>query len=105
MHHKSILKVFAGLFSLGIVFSILTFFTPYIYYPEIIFSSIFVFLIIACILFFARENTLVAKNKKPGYVKVMGPNVIFAGDKISPKRKNLFLKVSIIMLTGIFRKK
>ena len=106
MNHKNIFKVLAGLFCLGNIFSILSFFFKnYIHNPEIIFTSVFVFLIIACIAFFVRENKLSAEEKKAGYLKVVGQNVIISGNRINQKKKTLFLKVSMIMILGLFRKK
>ena len=51
------------------------------------------------------NSLLSAEEKKAGYLKVVGQNVIISGNRINQKKKTLFLKVSMIMILGLFRKK
>lgn len=105
MNHKSILAVIAGLFSLGLLNSILSTNSYVTVYPEFFFVAIFALLVISCIVFFKRDDRMVAKNKRPSYVKVIDQNMIISKKSVRRSRKNLFLKVSIITLLGVFKRK
>ena len=95
MTHKSILFGLAGVFCLGILSSIATFFSRLNFYPEVFYALIFAFMAIVCILFFKYEDTLEAKNTRSGYVKVVDQNMIIGNEKNMQKKKQ-FLRVSII---------
>jgi hypothetical protein len=105
MNHKSILAAIAGLFCLGLVSSISSFHSYIFVCPEIFYACLFAILVIVCIVFFWSDNRIAAKNKKPGLVKVVDKSMfICKNEPVSlSKRKNLFLRVSIIaMLDRLF---
>ena len=102
MSHKSIVSVLAGLFCLGVVTSIL-FLSNVIFYPEFIYALFFLFIIIACIVFFRCTDKMSTDSKKAKLVKVEDSNVFFFGSN-AKSHKSLFLKVSIIALNVFLRK-
>ena len=105
MNHKSVIRALAALFCVGIGASMLMFFVSLPLNPGFVFVAIFVSLIISCIIFFKTEDRVKAENKRAGYVKVIGQNMIIS-KKRTVSRKNLFLRVSIIALLGsVFGKK
>ena len=64
MNHKSILAVIAGLFSLGLLNSILSLNSYVVIYPEFFYVAVFALLVISCIVFFKRDDRMVAKKQK-----------------------------------------
>ncbi len=106
MNHKNIIKLFAAVFAFSIFNSLLVLFAKLPGSPEIFFIVFFSVLIIACIVFFKREDFVKDKIRKASYVKVLGQNLIICKNRPAVKRKNLFLRVSIITLLGsLFGKK
>ena len=106
MNHKNIIKLFAAVFAFSIFNSLLVLFTKLPGNPEIFFTVFFSVLIIACIVFFKREDLVKDKLRKASYVKVLGQNLIICKNRPAVKRKSLFLRVSIITLLGsLFGKK
>ena len=103
MSHKSIIFVLAGLFCLGVGTSIL-FLSNVIFYPEFIFALFFLFMIIACIVFFRCTDKMSTDSKKAKLIKVEDSNVFLFGSN-EKSHKSLFLKVSIITLAGFFKKR
>ena len=103
MSHKSIIFVLAGLFCLGVGTSIL-FLSNIIFYPEFIYALFFLFMVIACIVFFRCTDKISTDSKKAKLVKVEDSNVFLFGSN-AKSHKSLFLKVSIITLTGFFKKR
>lgn len=105
MNHKSILTVIAGLFSLGLLSSVLSSDSYLVFYPELFYVAVFALLVVACIVFFKRDDRMVAKNKRPSYVKVIDQNMFIGKKSVHRSRKNLFLRVSIITLLSVFKRK
>ena len=103
VNHKSILTVIAGLFSLGLLSSIVSSGSHLIFYPELFYVIVFSVLVVVCIVFFKRDDHMVIKNKRPSYVKVIDQNMIISKKPFLHPRKNLFLRVSIITLLGMFK--
>lgn len=103
MSHKSIVSVLAGFFCLGVATSVL-FLSNVFFYPELFYALFFVIMIIICIVFFRCADKVVPDSKKTKLVKVEDSNVFLFG-RNAESHKSLFLKVSIIALTGFFKKK
>lgn len=98
MNHKSILAIIAGLFSVGLLSSILSLSTYTVFYPEFFYVGFFVILVVLCIGFFKRDERMVTKNKRPSYLQVINQKIII-GKRIDFRpRRNLFLRVSIITM-------
>lgn len=104
MNHKSILGIIAGLFGAGLLTSILSSHAYVLFYPEIFYGTVFALLVISCIVFFKRNDRMVAKNKRQSLVNVVDSDV-FIGKRITRRPgKNLLLRVSIITLLGFFKR-
>ena len=105
MNHKKILILIAALFGCGLLSSIISSKVSVVFYPEFFYTFMFAALVITCIVFFIRDDRMVAKNRRQSYVKVIDQNM-FISKKTNPRsKKTLFLKVSIIAIIGLFRKK
>lgn len=105
MNHKNILTVISGLFILGLLSSILSSDSYVVLYPELFYFVVFAVLVVVCIVFFKRDDRMVAKSKRPGYVKVIDQNIYIGKKSIHRSQRNLFLRVSIITLLGVFKRK
>ena len=105
VNHKSILTVIAGLFSLGLLSSILSSDFYVVFYPELFYVAVFALLVVVCIVFFKRDDRMVAKNKRPSYVNVIDQDMFIGKKSVHRSRKNLFLRVSIITLLSVFKRK
>ena len=96
MSHKSILSVLSVLFCLSISNSVFSLNSSFHFLPEIFFIVLFAILIFTCILFFFREDKIFSKNDKKSFIQVNDKNMIIGRHADISKRKDLFLKVSII---------
>ena len=56
LNHKIILSILSGLFGLGVISSVLSFFSRIFYNPEYIYLPIFAVLIIVCISVFKHKE-------------------------------------------------
>lgn len=105
MNHKKILILIAALFACGLLSSVASSKISVVFYPEIFYALMFVALVIACIIFFMRDDRMVAKNKRQSFVKVIDRDM-FISKKSNPQaKKTLFLKVSIIAILGLLKRK
>ena len=105
MNHKKILILIAALFGCGLLSSVASSKISVVFYPEIFYALMFAALVITCIVFFIRDDRMVAKNRRQSYVKVIDQNM-FISKKTNPRSKRtLFLKVSIIAIVGLFKRK
>ena len=103
--HKSILVLIAALFSCGLLSSIISSKFYLVFYPEILYATVFALLVIACIVFFKRDDHMVAKNKRQSFVKVIDQDMFLFKKPDRRSRKSLFLRVSIITMLGAFKRK
>jgi hypothetical protein len=65
----------------------------------------FVVLVIFCIVFFMRDDRMVAKNKGQSFVKVIDRDMFICKRSNPQSGKILFLKVSIIAILGLLKRK
>lgn len=106
MNHKSILSVLSALFCLSISNSVFSIKRNLHFLPELFFIVLFALLIFTCILFFFREDKIVSKNDKKSFIQVNDQNMIIGKHTNISKRRDLFLKVSIItFLSNLTSKK
>jgi len=105
MNHKSIMRLLAALFSITLLTSLFTFSFTKSFIPEFFFALFFALMVLASIFFFQRDARLKASGKGKRLVRVINQQVFIGRSYNLNKRKNLFLRVSIITLLGFFKKK
>ncbi|MBR1639824.1 MAG: hypothetical protein IJ688_10610 [Treponema sp.] len=88
MNHKSIICALAAVFSFSLLVSILSFLAKLNLHIEVIFAIFFSIMVLFTIFHFKRDLRHMSQNKTPA---PLNPSL---------KRKNLFLRVSII--AGLF---
>ena len=97
MKHKSIIGLLSLIFSFGMGLSLLTLFANFTIVPELFFVLAFTILICICIVFFKVVDKIKNENHKSQFVDVINQDLYIFKDSNTPKRRNLFLKVSIII--------
>ena len=105
MNHKSIITLLAGVFSFSLFNSLIDGSGSLVRGPEVFFIVLFSILTIACIVLFKREDFVHSKNKGSGFVTVNDNDMYLFRTRQMERRKNLFLKVSIITFLGLFGNK
>lgn len=98
MNHKSILMLIASFFVCGLLSSVISSKLYLLFYPEFFYAFMFALLVIVCIVFFKRDDRMVAKNRRQSFVKVIDQNMFICKSPAHRSRKGLFLRVSIIAL-------
>ena len=87
MNHKSIIRMFAVLFCFSLFDTILLFKSSSLINPEILFALIFAVMIVACIMFFKKEDSFLKKNKRFEFIEILNQDLIIHTNAKSQKVK------------------